>query len=236
MKRKLVHRASVCALLSAMVVSQTGVAYAAVPTSPSQVGWQYSDHAWRYYNATGIQTGWQYLNSHWYYLSQEDGKMLTGWQYIDGHWYYLNTANDGVEGQLRSGWMTDAAGRRYFLSTAHDGTFGRMLTGWQWIDGHCYYFVGTEGADQGKMLTNALSPDGFLVNADGRWVEEDGSVHFEAKKGYTGVEVVETVTTGNASGRSSSRGSSGGSSSGGNSGGGSSTTPSTTPEETTPQE
>lgn len=43
--------------------------------------------------------------------------------------------------------------------------------GWQWLDGNndgiaeCYYF------DQnGYMLANGTTPDGYMVNADGQWV------------------------------------------------------------------
>lgn len=41
---------------------------------------------------------------------------------------------------------------------------GYMLNGWHWIDGKCYYF------DQnGKLLMNTVTPDGYLVNANGEW-------------------------------------------------------------------
>ena len=38
-----------------------------------------------------------------------------------------------------------------------------MITGWKEINGSTYYF----GAD-GKMLTNAITPDGKYVGADGK--------------------------------------------------------------------
>lgn len=43
---------------------------------------------------------------------------------------------------------------------------------WQWIDGNkdgiaeCYYFDGS-----GYMLSNATTPDGYVVNGDGAWTE-----------------------------------------------------------------
>ena len=48
--------------------------------------------------------------------------------------------------------------------------------GWQWIDGNgdgvseCYYFT-----NDGYVLTNTTTPDGYTVNGDGAWVE-NGSV------------------------------------------------------------
>ena len=51
-----------------------------------------------------------------------------------------------------------------------DGTY--PTNSWQWLDGNgdgvaeCYYF----GPD-GYMLANTTTPDGYLVNADGAWVE-----------------------------------------------------------------
>ncbi len=42
---------------------------------------------------------------------------------------------------------------------------GSYAANWQWIDGKSYYF------DQnGNVLTNATTPDGYTVNADGAWV------------------------------------------------------------------
>lgn len=56
-----------------------------------------------------------------------------------------------------------------------DGTWAH--TGWYWLDGNedgvaeCYFFDGN-----GYMLSNAVSADGFAVNADGAWVDENGVV------------------------------------------------------------
>lgn len=50
-----------------------------------------------------------------------------------------------------------------------DGTYAN--NGWQWIDGNndgvaeCYYFD-----ENGWLLTNTVTPDGFNVNADGAWI------------------------------------------------------------------
>jgi len=48
----------------------------------------------------------------------------------------------------------------------------RTENSWQWLDGNgdgaaeCYYFDGN-----GYMLANTTTPDGYMVNADGAWME-----------------------------------------------------------------
>ena len=44
-----------------------------------------------------------------------------------------------------------------------DGSY--MTNGWQWIDGKSYYFD-----ENGIMLADTTTPDGYTVNADGQWV------------------------------------------------------------------
>ena len=66
-----------------------------------------------------------------------------------------------------AGWQLDTDG--YWWQN-DDGTYPTNT--WQWLDGNgdgvaeCYYF----GPD-GYMLANTTTPDGYLVNADGAWVE-----------------------------------------------------------------
>ena len=101
---------------------------------------------------------------------------MTGWITVDGRRYYMNTTADGVEGQMRRGWWKDNAGKWYFFSTASDGTEGMTVTGWQWIDGKCYYFDNLSAENYGQMHTEGRTPDGYSVNADGQWVNENGEV------------------------------------------------------------
>jgi hypothetical protein len=60
---------------------------------------------------------------------------------------------------------------RWFYNTGHE----TVLTGWNWIYGvdgqaKCYYFD-----NNGLLLTNTMTPDGYYVNGDGEWVS-DGRV------------------------------------------------------------
>ena len=146
-------------LLSATLISATAFSGVVFAANAGATGWKQEGSSWKHYNEAGVLTkGFIKLGEDWYYLNQADGTMKTGWlQHTDGNWYFFNTLSDGSK--------------------------GKMLTGWQWIDGYCYYFSTAKDVTEGKMLANTKTPDGFLVNADGRWAEGNGSVHFVAGKG-----------------------------------------------------
>ncbi|MBT9812142.1 MULTISPECIES: hypothetical protein [Clostridia] len=46
-----------------------------------------------------------------------------------------------------------------------------MYTGWHQIDGKWYYFNTEDGAKQGMMLKNTVTPDGYPVNEQGVWIQ-----------------------------------------------------------------
>lgn len=76
---------------------------------------------------------------------------------------------------LAAGWQQDSIGYWY---ENEDGTWPSNT--WQWIDGNrdgkaeCYYFN-----ENGYMLSNTISPDGYLVNWDGAWIE-NGEVQIQS--------------------------------------------------------
>ena len=164
------------------------------------------------------QSGWNYIN--------DNGSKVLGWTQTPSGWYYLDTET----GIMQTGWKKDNAGHWYFLNTAKGAAEGVMLTGWNWIDGYCYYFNPQSGPDQGKLLVNTTTPDGYKVNAEGKW-EKDGKVVFSQGKGLSSIAGAPENNAGQSSAKKSgtnSKGSSGGSSRGGSgssrggSGGGSS--------------
>ncbi|MDO4265536.1 MAG: hypothetical protein Q4C63_03615 [Eubacteriales bacterium] len=67
------------------------------------------------------------------------------------------------------GWQQDSAGR-YWYGTNEDNSQW-CSNGWWWIFNayesrmKCYYFD-----EQGYMLSNTTTPDGYQVNADGQWI------------------------------------------------------------------
>ena len=116
---------------------------------------------------------WKMEGKAWKYYT-DDGKLVTGWVKDNNKWFYL----DSKSGELKTGWFKDNTGKWYFLNPQSNGNKGAMLTGWQWIDGNCYYL----NAD-GSMLENGETPDGYKVNADGKWTDANGTAVFIAGKG-----------------------------------------------------
>lgn len=126
-------------------------------TMAAQAGWKQMQSGWQFMDAEGnTKMGWVSDNGKWYYISPADKVMQTGWQKIGNIWYFFDTRFGNGEGS--------------------------MLTGWQWIDGNCYYFSLEKGSNEGALLMNTTTPDGFKVNADGKW-EKDGVVVYEQGKG-----------------------------------------------------
>ena len=88
---------------------------------------------------------------------------------------------------------------------------------WCWLDGNqdgvseCYYFD-----ENGYKLANTVTPDGFSVNDQGQWVDENGNVKTRSESDFTTIQKsTTTVTRSSGSGGGSSHSSS---SSSGNSG------------------
>ena len=159
--------------------------------------------------ATSIPTTsygeWQQQGSNWIY---EDGKINNSWRLIDGDWYYFNENS-----YMATGWR-QISDKWYFFNPISDGTKGKMLTGWQWIDGKCYFLspADKENYPQGSMYENGMTPDGYMVNVSGAWVNDGGIVEISGK-GIQTVVVRKTLT-----GRTIFSGGSGGGGSGGGGG------------------
>lgn len=159
------------------------------------------------------------VNAAWY---QAEGKWkwkIDGVEAVEG-WitdgqdrYYI-----GSDGYMRSGWL-ELSGAWFFLDTRHEGFYGKSLSGWQWIDGYCYFFN-----QEGKMLQNVVTPDGYAVNELGVWMV-DGVPQYMPNKGIITKQLADSVIR-------SSGASGGGSSGGGGSGGGSSGGGGTKPQKT----
>ena len=216
--KKTLKKQATFVMLSAAVAVQTGFpGYAATSVTGN---WANENGSWKFYNPDHqAYTGWVKTESGWYYLNPADGKMATGWQKINGFWYYFDTAAEGTEGRMHTGWYKSPDNTWYFFENGSGSeTEGHMVTGWQWIDGYCYYFSAESSEQpgvQGAMYANKRTPDGYPTNADGQWTQ-DGQATYRPGLGFS------TKTTGTSASSGSSSSSSGGSSSGGSSSSGSS--------------
>ncbi len=124
----------------------------AVFSTSAMAAWHHDSHGWWWTESNGSYAAgmWRKINGVWYAFGY-DGYMLVGAYYIDGNLYNFDAS-------------------------------GAMSTGWRFIDGDWYYFTSSGaaamnrwvgnyylGAD-GAMLTNTITPDGYLVGADGKWI------------------------------------------------------------------
>lgn len=98
----------------------------------------------------GTSTGGEWMydkdkeNGSWWYQHKDGSYTKNNWEKIDGEWYHFDK-----DGWMQTGWYQDKDGEWYYLS---DGTIGK----------------------EGQMLSNATTPDGYYVDADGKWIQEVG--------------------------------------------------------------
>lgn len=174
-KRKRCRTAALC-VLSAVCMTVTGTGGSAMQAAA----------AWKQ-----VQADWQYFD--------ENGRQAVGWvKEAGGAWYYI----DPVSGVMKTGWLKTADGSWYFLNPISNGTKGKMMQGWQWIDGYCYYFDVSDGVSAGRMFAGGKTPDGYLVNADGKWTDDNGTVQYVKGKGIAsagnGAAVISSRSGGNS--------------------------------------
>ena len=69
-------------------------------------------------------------------------------------------------GDMFTGWLKTVDNKTYFFDTDKTSNEGAMAIGWKEIQGDWYYFN-----IDGSMLVDNITPDGFRVNADGKWIK-----------------------------------------------------------------
>lgn len=84
------------------------------------------------------------------------------WQTAGDKWQYQK--DDGTF--VISGWCQDTDNGKWY----HFDDQGHMQTGWISVEGKSYYLD-----SNGVMLVNTVTPDGYLVGADGAWLSDDSS-------------------------------------------------------------
>ena len=78
-------------------------------------------------------------------------------RYVIDYYYF------DMNGNLVTGWYVDVNKNYYYLQT-DEKELGRMARGWQKIGDEYYYFN-----LNGILLRDTITPDGFHVDAYGRW-------------------------------------------------------------------
>lgn len=117
---------------------------------PNSGTWTQDEYGWRFTLKNGTQP-----KAQWFYLDWNGTKS----------WYYFSE-----EGYMITGWF-EHEGNRYYLHPISDGTMGHMYVGWHFIDGKWYYFNQQSDGTMGRLLINTTTPDGYVVGADGTWVQ-----------------------------------------------------------------
>lgn len=113
---------------------------------------------------------WIQSEKGWLFKNEDGSSLVNEWKKLTYNgktdWYRFN-----ADGYMATGWFTAADGNIYYLNPISNGFQGAMLTGWQLIDGFWYYFNPVDDAIQGAMYRNTTTPDGYQVDANGRWVQ-----------------------------------------------------------------
>jgi len=147
-------------------------------------------------NGTKLSNGWYRVGNPyargdqarygWFYF-RDDDFMNWGWYHVvkDNAWYYLHRISDGSLGLMITGWHYDEADGRWYHLNEQTGI---MDTGWTEIDSYLYYFNpepeeqtwnydeqtgvwdfnGSKKRPYGSMYQNEETPDGWLVDENGR--------------------------------------------------------------------
>lgn len=100
----------------------------------------------------------QASDGRWRYRHTDNTYTKNGWEFIDGSWYYFD-----ADGWMKTGWV-QVSNKWYFLYNN-----GVMATN-KWVE--TYYYVGSDGA----VVTNTMTPDGYIVDAAGKWDGRDAWV------------------------------------------------------------
>lgn len=229
-----------CELLTLAFVMTAGNIVPAFAAS-----WQQDGAGWRWQKDDGSYQagGWQWLDGN------QDG--VSECYYFDANGYMLSdtTTPDGYQVNASGAWVENGSIKT--MGAAADGVSvpeGRWLQGdganvdkwwwqnadgsypagvWQWLDGNqdgiaeCYCFDAN-----GWVITSGQTPDGYQVDADGKWLENQAVKTRKANRGSAGPGG--TSAGGVTSGKAVSGGGGGGSSSGGGGGSHSSSSSSST--------
>ena len=78
-----------------------------------------------------------------------------------------NTYYFDESGNMVTGWIKTGDNKWFFFDNAKTSEEGKMAIGWKQVEGSWYYFT-----LDGSMMENGMTPDGFIVGADGKWIQQ----------------------------------------------------------------
>lgn len=141
-----------------------------------------------------IDDNWKLDAGSLYYLD-EQGEPVTGWQIINDEYLYFEGSGElsygcatadkyllGMDGYIvdEKGWYTAAGNITYYISEE-----GTVLTGWNQMNGNWYYFDEVSPDSRiGRLYQDEVTPDKYLVNADGAMVTNEGWYQTESGSWY----------------------------------------------------
>ena len=137
-----------------------------------QTGWQSVAGTWYYFTESGAMAHDTWIDGTYYVAS--NGAMLTNTTTPDGY----TVGSDGAWVQNTGSWQSNSTGWWYQNA---DGSY--PANEWKQINGSWYYFnesgymvasmwIGNYYlGENGSMLTNTTTPDGYMVDGSGAWVK-----------------------------------------------------------------
>ena len=153
--------------------------------------WKQINGEWYWFDESGyMQIAWQSVAGTWYYFTESGAMAHDTW--IDGTYYVASNGamltntttpdgytvgSDGAWVQNTGSWQSNSTGWWYQNA---DGSY--PVNAWQQINGSWYYFnesgymvasiwIGNYYlGENGAMVTNTTTPDGYVVGSDGAWI------------------------------------------------------------------
>lgn len=102
-------------------------------------------------------TGWIKDNNGWYYIKADGSRAAGEWLELSDADYWIDS-----NGYMATGWRQYNNGAWYYFKAS-----GAMAANYWVLDNGKWFYLGTDGF----MLTNTTTPDGYVLGADGAWVQ-----------------------------------------------------------------